>query len=138
MIQLTHKQIVDVLGSRSEFDLEIVYVDDGSKDHSPVLLGNIAEVDRRVCVVFFSRNFGHQAAVTAGLRQAAGDIVAIIDADLQDPVELIPEMIAKWREGYSVVYGSRRNRKESMHKVSPTAFFTGCSRIGNPDPKEQR
>ena len=53
VIQLTHKRILDVLGSRSEFDLEIVYVDDGSKDHSPVLLGNIAEVDRRVCVVFF-------------------------------------------------------------------------------------
>ena len=123
VIQLTHKRIVDVLGSRSEFDLEIVYVDDGSKDQSPVVLGNIAEADRRVCVVFFSRNFGHQAAITAGLRQAVGDIVAIIDADLQDPLELIPEMIAKWREGYSVVYGSRRNRKEFIHKVLAYNMF---------------
>jgi glycosyltransferase involved in cell wall biosynthesis len=123
VLPLTQARILDVLGSRSEFDLEVVYVDDGSNDRTPVLLGNIAESDRRVCVVFFSRNFGHQAAVTAGLRQATGDIVAIIDADLQDPVELIPEMIAKWREGFSVVYGARRNRKESIPKVLAYSIF---------------
>ena len=138
VIELTHKRIVDVLGGRSEFDLEIVYVDDGSKDQSPVLLGNIAEADNRVCVVFFSRNFGHQAAVTAGLRHTAGDVVAIIDADLQDPVELIPEMIAKWREGYSVIYGSRRNRKESVHKVlAYSIFYRFLSRMSEiPIPKD--
>jgi glycosyltransferase involved in cell wall biosynthesis len=123
VIPLTHQRIVDVLGGGSELDLEVVYVDDGSHDRTPVLLGNIAKADRRVCVVIFSRNFGHQAAVTAGLRQAAGDIVAIIDADLQDPVELIPEMIAKWREGFSVVYGARRSRQESRPKVLAYSFF---------------
>ena len=123
VIQITHERIVDVLGNGSEFDLEIVYVDDGSKDQTPTQLVKIAAADRRVCVVSFSRNFGHQPAVTAGLRHAAGDIVAIIDADLQDPVELIPEMIARWQQGYSVVYGSRRNRKESIHKVLAYDIF---------------
>jgi polyisoprenyl-phosphate glycosyltransferase len=123
VISLTHKRIVDVVGNRSEFDLEVVYVDDGSQDRTPVLLGDIAQADRRICVVFFSRNFGHQAAVTAGLRQAAGDIVAVIDADLQDPVELIPEMIAKWREGFSVVYGSRRSREGSRPKILTYSIF---------------
>jgi glycosyltransferase involved in cell wall biosynthesis len=117
VIQLTHQRIVDVLGGRSEFDLEIVYVDDGSKDQSATLLSQIALADRRVCTVFLSRNFGHQPAVTAGLRYAAGDLVAVIDADLQDPVELIPEMIAKWREGYSIIYGCRQNRREPKPKV---------------------
>ena len=74
-IQLTHQRIIDVLGSRHEFDLEIVYVEDGSKDQSPALLAKLAKVDQRVCTVFLSRNFGHQPAVTAGLRHAMGDLV---------------------------------------------------------------
>ena len=103
MIRLTHGRIGEVLGSNEDFDLEIVYVDDGSKDRSPALLSEIAEFDPRVCVITLSRNFGHQPAVTAGLRHASGDVVAVIDADLQDPVELIPEMVDKWREGYSAI-----------------------------------
>ena len=89
--------------------------------------------------VFFSRNFGHQAAVTAGLRQAAGDIVAIIDADLQDPVELIPDMIAKWREGFSVVYGARLNRKESDNQSTRLQHFLSIARphLGNTDAERQ-
>jgi glycosyltransferase involved in cell wall biosynthesis len=118
--------------------LEIVYVDDGSKDRTPKLLMKIAEADRRVCIVSLSRNFGHQPAVTAGLRHAAGDIVAVIDADLQDPVELIPEMIAKWREGYAIVYGSRRDRKEPKHKVlAYKIFYRLLSRVSEiPMPKD--
>ena len=123
VIRLTHSRIIDVLGALKEFDLEIVYVDDGSKDRSAALLREIAQSDRRVCVVGLSRNFGHQPAVTAGLRYASGDLVAIIDADLQDPIELIPEMIAKWREGYSVVYGIRLNRQESAPKVFAYRLF---------------
>jgi dolichol-phosphate mannosyltransferase len=117
VIPLTHARIVEVLGGLEHFDLELVYVDDGSEDRSLTLLSDIAQSDRRVCVASLSRNFGHQPAVTAGLRQASGDVVAIIDADLQDPVELIPEMLTKWREGYLVVYGVRRNRKESAQRV---------------------
>jgi polyisoprenyl-phosphate glycosyltransferase len=123
VIRLTHDQIVEVLGDLEDFDLEVVYVDDGSKDRTLALLCDIAQRDRRVCVLSLSRNFGHQPALTAGLRHASGDIVAMIDADLQDPVELIPEMLAKWREGYSVVYGVRRNRQESAHKVFAYSVF---------------
>ena len=116
VIGLTHRRVVEALAPTGDFDLELVYVNDGSRDRSAMLLGEIAEQDPRVCVVSFARNFGHQAAVTAGLRHAAGDAVAILDADLQDPPEVILEMLAKWREGYSVVYGIRRNRKESLLK----------------------
>ena len=123
VIGLTHGRIVEVLGDLKEFDLEVVYVDDGSKDGSAARLSDIAQSDRRVCVASLSRNFGHQPAVTAGLRQASGDVVAVIDADLQDPVELIPEMLTKWREGYSVVYGIRRNRQESAPKVFAYRVF---------------
>ena len=76
-----------------------------------------------MCVITFSRNFGHQPAITAGLRHASGDVVAVIDADLQDPVELIPEMFEKWREGYSAIYGIRRNRKESMPRILAYSLF---------------
>ena len=131
VIRLTHARITELLGhAQQNLDLEIVYVDDGSKDQSPALLSEIAESDPRVCVITLSRNFGHQPAVTAGLRHAVGDVVAVIDADLQDPVELIPEMIGKWREGYSVVYGIRRNRKESMSTVfGYSLFYRLLSRI---------
>jgi len=123
VIGLTHARIAEVLGGQHDFDIEIVYVDDGSNDRSPALLSEIAESDPRVCVITLSRNFGHQSAVTAGLRYTSGDVVAVIDADLQDPVELIPEMMSKWREGYSVVYGIRRNRKESMPTILGYTLF---------------
>ena len=107
-----------------------------AKIEALALLSEIAESDPRVCVITLSRNFGHQPAVTAGLRHASGDIVAVIDADLQDPVELIPEMIGKWREGYSVVYGIRRTRQESsaegaglqhLLSVAVTSFADRCT-----------
>ena len=123
IIRLTHARISEKLGNQKDIALEIVYVDDGSKDRSPAILSEIAAADPRVCVLTFSRNFGHQPAITAGLRQASGDIVAVIDADLQDPIELIPEMVAKWREGYSVVYGIRRKRDEPLAKIVGYSLF---------------
>lgn len=90
---------------------EIVYVDDGSKDGTLPLLQRLYESDTNVTVVELSRNFGHQTAVTAGLDIAKGQLVVIIDADLQDPPELIPTMIEKWREGFEVVYGVRQSRE---------------------------
>jgi dolichol-phosphate mannosyltransferase len=91
----------------------VVYVDDGSFDSTTAVLNAIAESDPRVCVVSLARNFGHQAALAAGLRHCAGDAVAVMDADLQDPPEIVREMMTKWRGGYAVVYGVRRNRAES-------------------------
>jgi dolichol-phosphate mannosyltransferase len=99
---------------------EIIFVDDGSSDGSFDMLRALAEKDRHVRVVSFSRNFGHQTAVTAGLHYARGKAVAVIDADLQDPPEFLPQMLEKWREGYQVVYAVRKTRKE--HWLKRTAY----------------
>src|SRR5689334_22593026 len=86
---------------------EIVLVNDGSRDRSPELMRAIHERDPRVKVVYFSKNFGHQLAITAGTDYAQGKAVIVIDSDLQDPPEVILDLIAKWREGYEVVYAVR-------------------------------
>jgi dolichol-phosphate mannosyltransferase len=91
---------------------ELVLVDDGSQDQSPALLRQFHEQDARIKVVTLSRNFGHQPAITAGVHHATGDCVILIDGDLQDPPEVIPEMIQKWKQGYQVVLGQRSSRTE--------------------------
>lgn len=108
-IQACHERLTEVLDRLGE-SYEIVYVDDGSRDQTVALLEQIHERDPHAVVVQLSRNFGHQPAVTAGLTEAQGSAVVIIDADLQDPPELIPEMVALWRSGYKVVYGIRQTR----------------------------
>ena len=95
---------------------EIVFVDDGSVDGSADIIGRLCGANPFVKAIHFSRNFGHQAAVSAGLRYASGDAVAVIDGDLQDPPELLPELFNKWREGYKVVYAIRQQRKEGLLK----------------------
>jgi dolichol-phosphate mannosyltransferase len=107
------------------FDYEIIYVNDGSADQTLPILKEIAGEDSRVKVISFSRNFGHQAAVTAGVKHASGQCIAIIDADLQDPPELIPEMVELWKQGYEVVYAKRKKRKgESFFKrMTAKAFY---------------
>ena len=97
-------------------DLEFVFVNDGSRDNSLSVLRGLAARDPRVSVIDFSRNFGHQMAVTAGLDLARGDAVIVMDADLQDPPAVSIEMIQRWREGYDVVYAQRRSRKDSLFK----------------------
>jgi glycosyltransferase involved in cell wall biosynthesis len=98
--------------------LEIIFVNDGSRDKSPELLDQFAQQDERVTVIHLARNFGHQAAVTAGLDVASGDLIAVMDSDLQDPPKSLLPMIEKWREGYQVVYAVREKRKESWWKKS--------------------
>jgi dolichol-phosphate mannosyltransferase len=103
---------------------ELVMIDDGSRDGSTEIIREMAATDERVRPVIFARNFGHQIAVTAGLDFARGDAVTIIDSDLQDPPELILEMIAKWREGYEVVYAVRAEREgESWFKLWTASLF---------------
>lgn len=105
-------------------DYEIVYVNDGSRDRTLTLLKDIQAGDPHIRVLGFSRNFGHQIAVTAGIDAAKGDAIVVIDADLQDPPELIAEMIAKWREGFDVVYGRRVSREgESAFKLVTARLF---------------
>ena len=108
-IHACHAKLTEVLSALKE-SYEIVYVDDGSRDKTAELLGEIHAHDPHVVVVRLSRNFGHQPAVTAGLSASLGQAVVIIDADLQDPPELIPEMVKLWRSGYKVVYGIRQTR----------------------------
>jgi polyisoprenyl-phosphate glycosyltransferase len=96
---------------------ELILINDGSRDRSLQLMRGLHQQDPRVCYLSFARNFGHQTAVTAGLNFARGQAIVILDADLQDPPELIPEMLEKWRQGYQVVYAQRtRRQKESWFK----------------------
>lgn len=109
----------------ADFDYEILYINDGSTDNTLPILKEIASNDKRIKIVSFSRNFGHQAAVTAGIKYAKGDCIVIIDADLQDPPELIPDMVELWKQGYEVVYAQRKKRKgESVFKrISAKVFY---------------
>jgi glycosyltransferase involved in cell wall biosynthesis len=103
---------------------ELVLVDDGSSDGSPAALERLSSTDPRVRVVFLSRNFGHQTALTAGLDHARGDAVVMLDADLQDPPELVPRMLDHWRRGCDVVYAVREQREgESRFKLATARWF---------------
>jgi glycosyltransferase involved in cell wall biosynthesis len=123
VIGITHQRLVETLGADASFDLEIVYVNDGSRDRTEALLFELADRDPRVKVVSFTRNFGHQPAVSAGLQYATGDAVAVIDADLQDPPEVILGLLDKWREGFDVVNAVREKRKEGVAKRFAYALF---------------
>ena len=108
VIRMTHERLANL--ALDGYRREIIYIDDGSRDDTLNILYDIAEKDETVKVLAFSRNFGHQTAVTAGTDAAEGDALVIIDADLQDPPEVIPQMLEKWEEGYEVVYGKRTHR----------------------------
>lgn len=112
------------LAALAGLEFELILVDDGSSDRSPRLLAALADGDRRIQVITLSRNFGHQAALTAGLDHARGDATVMIDADLQDPPELIPDLIERWREGADVVFAVRRTRSgESRRKLLTARWF---------------
>ncbi|HGA0511425.1 TPA: glycosyltransferase family 2 protein [Bacillus pacificus] len=109
---------------QNNINYEFVFVNDGSTDRTMEILSEIAANDYRTKIVNFARNFGHQVAVTAGIAAAKGDAIVIIDADLQDPPEIIPELIAKWEEGYEVVYAKRKQRKgETWFKLLTAKYF---------------
>ena len=125
VLREAHRRLREVAAKIADTDFEFIYVDDGSTDETATLLHELSETDERVRCIRLSRNFGQQVATTAGLEHAAGDAVMIIDADLQDPPELIEEMHARWREGYHVVYGERIERAgETQFKLwSAQAFY---------------
>ncbi|GBF82280.1 glycosyl transferase [Aphanothece sacrum FPU1] len=124
VINQTHHRLVRVLEQITP-SFEVIYVDDGSQDQTSELLRHLQRDDKRVKVVLLSRNFGHQMAVTAGLDYISGDAVVLIDADLQDPPEVIPDMIEQWRKGYDVAYGVRTDRPgETAFKLwTAKAFY---------------
>ena len=120
-----YEKVSNVLKSlKDKYDYEIIFVNDGSKDKTLEILENIAKDDKKAKIISFSRNFGHQAAVTAGLKEVSGDAIVIIDADLQDPPELIPQMLELWEQGNEVIYGKRKTRKgESAFKLLTAKMF---------------
>ncbi len=122
--QECYERMSEVLINIQNYDYELILVNDGSQDNTLPILEQIAAKDNKVKVLSFARNFGHQCAVTAGLKEVTGDVVVIIDADLQDPPELIPEMLEKWEEGNEVVYGKRKTRAgESKFKLMTAKMF---------------
>lgn len=118
-----YQRLSDALAGKEE-EFEIIFVDDGSSDNAARWVANKAQEDKRVKLVKLSRNFGHQIAITAGMDYAEGNAVVIIDADLQDPPEVIPRLIEKWREGFDVVYAVREQRAgETWFKKALAALF---------------
>jgi dolichol-phosphate mannosyltransferase len=115
-------QLIDQV-DQGDYDFEVILINDGSRDMSLHLMKQFHEADPRFKVIDFSRNFGHQEAITAGIDFARGDAVILLDADLQDPPELIPQLLNKWNEGYQVVYGIRKTRKEHLFKRMAYAVF---------------
>lgn len=119
-----YQRMKSVLTAIPNYEYEIVFINDGSKDKTLEILEEIAKEDKNVKVLSFSRNFGHQCAVTAGIKHVSGDAIVIIDADLQDPPELIPEMLKLWEQGYEVIYGKRKLREgESKFKLLTAKMF---------------
>jgi len=130
VLRETHSCLVGVL-QQLFAAFEIIYVDDGSTDSTFDLLREIRGTDNRVRIVKLSRNFGHQIATTAGLEHASGDAVVLIDADLQDPPEVIPLMVEQWRNGFDVAYGLRTERDgETLFKLwTARAFYRFINRL---------
>ena len=119
-----HSRLARVLDANYDNKYEIVYINDGSTDHTEEILRSLHRDHPQTRAVILSRNFGHQAAVTAGLSAAKGQCVVIMDADLQDPPEVIPQMVDRWREGYEVIYGIRETRAgESSFKLKTAQIF---------------
>ena len=125
----TYARLTEVLSGLPDLDYEIVFVNDASPESSLAVLRGFAEHDERAKIVSLSRNFGHQVAISAGLDVACGDAVVTIDDDLQDPPQVIAEMVSKWREGFGVVYGKRTERRGegSFKRASAAVFYRTIS-----------
>lgn len=123
VIRETYKRLKSVMDGLNE-PYELIFVNDGSRDATAAIAKGICEEDRNVKFISFSRNFGHQVAITAGMDYSRGEAVVVIDADLQDPPEVITEMLKKWKEGYDVVFGQRIKRQgETFFKKLTAKLF---------------
>ncbi len=131
VISELHKRLAKVLDGLS-MTSEIIYINDGSTDTTLEILNGFREQDERVCILDLSRNFGKELAMTAGLDHACGDAVVVIDADLQDPPELIPDMLNEWQRGYDVVYMQRRSRQGEtwLKRFTAYGFYKVMGKLG--------
>jgi dolichol-phosphate mannosyltransferase len=124
VVSETHRRLAAVADAARDYRFEFLFVDDGSGDRTLDLLRGMAAIDARVRVLAFSRNFGHQLALTAGIDEARGAAVVLLDADMQDPPEVVPQMLAAWRQGWQVVYGVRATREgERRFKLVTAHLF---------------
>ncbi len=115
-------------------DYEILFIDDGSRDSTPKILASLHDANPHIRVIRFSRNFGHQAALQAGMDHCRGDALVFMDADLQDPPEVIPEFVNHWRAGFEIVYAIRKKRKENFFKRSCyKVFYRSLQIVANID-----
>jgi glycosyltransferase involved in cell wall biosynthesis len=128
-------QRLDDLMTRLDAPTEVIFVDDGSKDTGPIVLEAKAREDSRYRFVKLSRNFGHQIAITTGMERATGDAVIVMDADLQDPPEVVLEMIAKWKDGFEIVYAQRLSREgeTSFKRITANLFYRLIARLSEVD-----
>ena len=124
IVENCYQELQKMLNKLKNYNYELIFVNDGSQDKTLSLLENIAKKDKKAKIISFSRNFGHQAAVSAGLKYVTGDVTAIIDADLQDPPSLIPDMLKLWEKGYEIIYGQRKKRNgETIFKLATAKLF---------------
>jgi glycosyltransferase involved in cell wall biosynthesis len=131
VIEETHRQLTTTLRSLKDYRYEIIFVDDGSMDRTGLIIKRLAATDPQLKVIRFSRNFGHQVAITAGIRMARGDALVMIDADLQDPPSLIPQMVQLWERGHEVVYAKRvaRHGEGSFKRATASVFYRLLNRL---------
>ncbi len=134
VLRETHRRLVATLEAVPKLDFELAYIDDGSRDATLNVLRELQCADARVRVLALSRNFGHQMVVTAGLQYAAGDVVLLINADLQDPPEVIPPRLDRWRTGADVAYGvrSQRTGETRFKRWTAHAFYRRLARLTDP------
>lgn len=133
VINLLYDRLQKLMDEQSKYDFEVLFVNDGSKDNTLKLIQDLRKTDPRICYLNLSRNFGKEVAMIAGLDYSKGDCVIIIDADLQDPPELIPEMLKFWEEGYDDVYAKRKSRKGEtfMKKFTSKMYYKILQSVTN-------
>lgn len=133
VIETTYRRLTETLGGTPDMDFEWIFIDDGSRDRTPSILRGLQAQDPRIRVLYFSRNFGHQMAVTAGIEHATGDAVVLIDADLQDPPEVVLAMMLRWKAGADVAYGLRTERdgESPFKRWTAKMFYRSINRVAD-------